>query len=221
MEHVYALVISDVHLASPYSNASKLLVTLKAHQYQLLIVVGDLHEDGGEIDEAQFELVTYLRENRSRLVYVDGNHDPSEYNLIQRMIGVQVQRKHELLLSGKRFCFLHGHQFDRMSFVFNYPFVDKLFNGTTALLKKVKVSGCDLGAWMDSFHSGFSDRLAKRALKYATRNGYDRIVCGHTHIPMYLIQGGIEYFNCGGWVGDLQTFLTIQEDGTTSLRSAE
>ena len=127
-------------------------------------------------------------------------------------------------MKGRRFCALHGHQFDKMCFIFSQPLIDKTFGYFTRFLKRVKFWGLDLERRMNDFHIRFSEKIALKVRKYAIRHGYDTIICGHTHVPLYCLfedKGKeIQYFNCGGWIGTLHTYLTIDHQGVVQLHSA-
>lgn len=213
---VYAVVISDVH------DKRNVLETLREYHYEKLIIVGDLYEEEQEIEE---EFIDYLRKNREKIVYIDGNHDPSENNLVGKAICVEVVKEYKWKLSGKKFCAIHGHQFDKVCFIFSEPLIDKMFLYLVWALKIINIKGLNVAKWVDYFHIKFSDHIAKKVRRYAIKHCSDTIICGHTHIPLHIVFGSkngkkINYFNCGGCFGDLHTFLTIDENGTTELHSA-
>lgn len=58
------LIVSDIHLRSEDCNAKGLLDLLKASSYEELIIVGDLFEKEGRINDEQFEVITYLWKHR-------------------------------------------------------------------------------------------------------------------------------------------------------------
>ena len=49
---------------------------------------------------------------------------------------------------------------------------------------------------------------------YRKKASADVVVSGHTHVAGTL---GDYHFNCGCWCRDVDTFVQIEDDGTTSL----
>ena len=140
MNKVHILIISDVHLGSKICNAGALLKILKGYLYQNLIIVGDLFEGDGIISDEQFEIIEYLRKmlkNKNKIICVDGNHDPVEKGLARKFIGIDVRKKYEWKMGGKKFCAIHGHQFDKFCFVFSEPLIDKIFSRKTIRQSKL------------------------------------------------------------------------------------
>ncbi len=58
-----------------------------------------------------------------------------------------------------------------------------------------------------------SPKVAAGALEHAKHHQAERIFCGHTHQALHVEQGGIDYYNSGGWVDSRLTYLTIDESG--------
>ena len=223
---VYAVVASDFHMGSKDSNAGQAVEVFERFDFENLIIVGDLHETGKEISEDQFELVKYLRSVRGKVVYARGNHDPKEDNLIEGIIGVKVRKDYECQVNGNRFYFNHGDKYDKIGFIFSEPFMDRAFWHLIWALKIINIQGFDAGKWLDWLHRMFSDHITAKVRKDAIRRGCNTVVCGHTHVPLHLVFNGkngdkIDYYNCGGWVGGLRTYLTIDYSGRTELHSVD
>lgn len=128
-------------------------------------------------------------------------------------------------MNGKKFCAIHGHQFDRFCFIFDEPLIDKIFLHFMWLFKMINILGFNAVKWHDSFHDNFSDFIAKKAMKYAKKKNIDVIICGHTHKPLHFNfsdKNGkkIDYFNCGGWIKDLcSSYITIDKNCKVELYS--
>ena len=211
------LLISDIHLGSNECNSRKLLEFLENCSYNILIILGDLYEEGQLINDEQFKIIGYLRKNRGKIIYIDGNHDPADESLVNEFIGISVKKKYEWSMSGKKFCAIHGHQFDKFCFVFDSILMDKIFLHFMWLLKMINIFGFNAEKWLDSFHNNFANVIVKKAVKYAKRKKIDIIIFGHTHKPTEITfncknDKKIEYFNCGGWIGDLCSYITIDEN---------
>ncbi len=220
MNKTHTLIISDIHLGSEICKPEILLKVLRGYSYEKLIIVGDLYEEGGAINDQQFEVVKYLRENREKIEYVDGNHDPAGESLA-KIIGIDVAKRYEWEMHGKKLCAMHGHQFDKLCFIFNVGLVDWLFVNSIKFLKMINFQLCNVSKWLDNFHNSLSVSFAKKAKKYAKKHKFDVIICGHIHKPLHFTftdkKGSIEYFNCGSWVEDICSFITISESGEIKL----
>ena len=143
MEKTHTLLISDIHLGSENCQAKLLLGTLQGFDYERIIVVGDLYEKGSFICDDQFEIVKYLRNNRKKLIYIDGNHDPSLRQLGQ-----------------KKFRAMHGHQFDRFCFIFSEPLIDKIISYAISFLQRMDAQKFHVGRWIDNLHISYSQHVA-------------------------------------------------------------
>lgn len=222
-KRTHILIISDVHLGSQICNERILLETLKEYSYDILIIVGDLYEEGGVISDEQFEVIIYLRENKKRIIYIDGNHDPAEQSLVSGILDVDVEKNFKWHIAGRKFCALHGHQFDRICFIFSEPLIDQIFLFLIKFLKRINIQGYNIKKWLGCLHDKFSLHIAKKAKKYAKKHGVDVVICGHTHKPLHLVftdkTGTIDYYNCGGWIDDVCSFITIDENGKVELHS--
>ena len=223
MEKTHTLLISDIHLGSENCHAKLLLGTLQGFDYERIIVIGDLYERGSFICDEQFEIVKYLRANRKKLIYIDGNHDPSLRRVPDRVLGVKAIRKFKWQLGAKRFYAIHGHQFDRFCFIFSEPLIDKMISCAILFLQRMDVRKFHVGRWIDNLHISYSRHVATRACNHARRRKADYIICGHTHRPgIFSLQSGktgraVEYVNCGSWVDDPCSFVTIDADGNLKL----
>ena len=223
MNKTDVLIISDIHLGHASCNAGTLLEFLTNSSFGTLIILGDLFEIGGTISDEQFKILEYLRQMRDKIVYIDGNHDPRHEVLVKEIIGVKPIRKYIWDMGGKRFCAMHGHQFDKFCFIFSLSLIDKLFSKLISFLKMIHFERFSLKRWIDYYHNKFSDHIAKKAIRYAKRRGFDVMICGHTHVPLELTyrrrKRVIQYFNSGCLVENQCSYITIDKDGNVKLHS--
>jgi UDP-2,3-diacylglucosamine pyrophosphatase LpxH len=191
------------------------MLVLENYEFGELIVLGDIIETGGKIKGGEFKVLRYLYKHRRQTRFIDGNHDPAEESLVKLIMGKRVLRKYEWYAGGKKLCVIHGHQFDRVLGIFTLPFLDRIFTKTIRCMRKVHIKGYGLNNLISYLHSTYSDRIAKRARKYARhrKRKIDIIICGHTHEP--LDRG--DYYNTGSWVEDVCSFITVSADGVVEL----
>jgi UDP-2,3-diacylglucosamine pyrophosphatase LpxH len=58
-----------------------------------------------------------------------------------------------------------------------------------------------------------SEKVAHGALAHARHHQAARIFCGHTHAALHKQEHGIDYFNCGAWIDEHPTYITVGEEG--------
>lgn len=204
------LFISDVHIGSEECRAAALLYVLKNYSYDLLVIVGDLFENGGKVMGDQPQLIDYLMANRHRIFYVFGNHDD---HAIAEMLGMKCVKTYEWQTKKReKCCAIHGHHVHRFCFIFNAPWIDKLFSSFIWLLRKINIFGFSLSKWLDNRHQEFSNGILKSLKEWARRLKIKRLVYGHTHIPLHEKDGALEFVNCGNWVTDTCSFVVEDDD---------
>lgn len=178
--YVHTLVVSDLHIGGN-CKARRVSNLLDDIYCDRLIINGDLFEKGRVFNRDEVRLLDRLRYNNKKLVCVAGNHDPSPRDSVWRFVGVKPVKKFLWEAGGKKFCAMHGHQFDKFCFVFNTRWIDKLCLGVVWLVRQVDHDREHIARLMDKIHNRFSERLAKRARRYALKHDIDTVICGHTH----------------------------------------
>ncbi len=66
-----------------------------------------------------------------------------------------------------------------------------------------------------------SPKVAEGALAHARHHRAARIFCGHTHAAMHKQEHGIDYFNCGAWIDERPTYITVGDEGVQIHEYAE
>jgi UDP-2,3-diacylglucosamine pyrophosphatase LpxH len=158
-----------------------------------------------------------LRENREKVVYVDGNHDPSG-KVVSGLLGVKVVKEYCFELGARKFWAVHGHRFDRLRFFFENPRIDRLFSGIVWLMKKLDWKKRHAAKWADCLHEWYAEHVIAKAGRRAMRRRKDVMLCGHVHRIAHRWfrsrrTGRIaECFVCG-WSEGLYSFFAIDESG--------
>jgi len=225
---VELVVISDIHLGTFGCRAKELLRYLKTIEPDTLVLNGDI------IDIWQFKKryfpkshmkvikhFTSLLSKKTKIYYVTGNHDEMLRKFKGFQLGtLEIVNKVVLQLDGKKAWIFHGDVFDNSvnhskwlaklgSIGYNFlivinmliNIVTRLFNGgKISLSKRIK----------EGVKSAIShiNKFEKTIAELAILNGYDFIVCGHTHQPklQYIAdKKGQEvlYLNSGDWIENL------------------
>lgn len=212
------VVISDLHLGNPFSNAKKkVLPFLKwaaREKYDICI-----NGDGLEIAQASFSKVAFevpeffrilgdFKRAGSEVYYVTGNHDIALEHFLEDWGMMKVSPFLNVTSGSTRIRIEHGHIYD--PFFVKYP---RLYESLTHLGGYLlKVHPELYRAWI-SFER-FTSRMRARktgilgekpefreAALELSRRGFDAIVLGHTHHPgESTLETGSRYLNPGSWM---------------------
>jgi UDP-2,3-diacylglucosamine pyrophosphatase LpxH len=221
MLKTHTLVLSDLHLGSGVCSTEAVLKAITKIDYKRIIIAGDLYEKGSEISWQNRAILEHLKTTQKEVVIIKGNHDPSPKNHFWQGLPRPI-KGFSWTAGNKKLCAMHGHQFDRFCFIFDERWVDKLFLAGISFACRMQAN---IAGWIDGFHNGFSRHVIKRAVRYASKHGYDTVICGHTHKPAHLQindpkhRKSVEYINTGCCVNGLCFAATISKDGRTELLS--
>ncbi|MCC6545750.1 UDP-2,3-diacylglucosamine diphosphatase [Candidatus Sumerlaeota bacterium] len=218
------IVISDVHVGSEVCRATQLRRALKEWMpFRRLVILGDFFDDlnFSRLRKEHFGLMDDIRRlstrHRIQVDWIEGNHDSAAHEVVRRIIGANVHNELVLDLHGKRYLFIHGHQFDE--FLTDHPIItvvaSKVYGSVQRREGGRKKS---LSRWLKKKSKkllNVSEKVERRAISYARRKSVDYIVCGHTHYhgetPPH--GGPIKYVNSGCWTDAPSTLITIDAGG--------
>jgi UDP-2,3-diacylglucosamine pyrophosphatase LpxH len=215
------LILSDVHLGSECSRARDATRLLKESHFQRLILLGDIFADlnFGRLTKEHWKFLGYIRKlsNPKRnveVVWVEGNHDAGLTDVMSHLVGVKVYQEYGWEYNGVRHLAIHGHQFDRV--VANNMRLNYLGTLLYLQFQKLDLKGKPVARFIDRLNTRWlrmSSKVASGALFHARLRRVDRIFCGHTHEAMQEERDGIHYYNAGGWVDAVPTYITIGGGG--------
>ena len=216
------LILSDLHLGADMSRAREALRVLQENQYRRLILLGDIFADlnFGRLKKEHWKFLGYIRKlsNPKRnveVVWVEGNHDHGLAPIMSHLVGVRVYQEYQWEYQGLRHIAVHGHQFD--GFVVRNVHVSYLI-GTLLYLQMQKWDSKNktVTRFLDRLGTRWqrlSEKVAQGALGHARHHQAARIFCGHTHAALHKQEHGIDYFNCGAWIDERPTYITVGEEG--------
>src|SRR5881398_3779938 len=232
--------ISDVHLGTRASGATRLLDFLREYDFDTLYIVGDL------IDIWQMRRSRYwpqqhndviqkiLRKARkgTRVIYIPGNHDELVTSFCGSYGNIDIKENAiHVTASGERILIIHGHELDvvvsgsgRLKWLafagdLGYQFLLSL----NPLINFVR-RRFGMGYWSLSAYAkrtvkdavSFIGKFEAAVAHYAERYHVDAVLCGHIHSPAIREFGKVTYYNCGDWVESCSA-LVEGEDGIISL----
>ncbi len=216
------LILSDLHLGADMSRAREALRVLQDHQYRRLILLGDIFADlnFGRLKKEHWKFLGYIRKlsNPKRnveVVWVEGNHDHGLTDIMSHLVGVRVYQEYQWEYKGLRHIAVHGHQFD--GFVVHNVHVS-YYIGTLLYLQMQKWDSKNktVTRFLDRLGTRWqrlSEKVADGALAHARHHQAARIFCGHTHAAVHKHEQGTDYYNCGAWIDEHPTYITVGKEG--------
>lgn len=229
----HLVIISDLHLGNPFSNARKNVVPFIRKMASLGYDIC-INGDGLEIAQASFSKIAFdvpellrtlndIRRSGREVYYVTGNHDIALEHFLEDWGAMKVSPFLNLMSGESRVRIEHGHIYDPF-FVKNAVLYEALTHAAGYLLK---MQPRLYHLWI-SYERWKSRLRAKKtgirgehpafreAAEELSRRGFDYIVFGHTHHPgeIALSHGG-KYFNPGSWM--LTTHYVKIDKGQVSL----
>lgn len=234
-----AVWISDVHLGTRDSQATKLNDFLGHLHTDKLYLVGDivdvwaLRRDPYWPQEHEEALLRFYRLGceGTEVFWIPGNHDEvlrvqAFLKLICYDLMIVPDEVHETK-NGKKLWILHGDTFDptmkntTLTYFSDWLYSKVLFfnRQLNALRKRWGHDHWSFSHFIKvrfktvvSLISDFKHRIAQEAAGQEC----DGVVCGHLHLPEILSFDGVTYYNDGDWV-DNCTFLAEDETGAVNL----
>lgn len=217
-------IISDLHLATHACKPKKILKYLKSIQPNILVLNGDI------IDSWRFSR-NYFPKNHLKVIrqiikmmekgipvyYITGNHDEFLRKFNHTQIGnLKIVNQLILELGGTKTWIFHGDIFDHV--IHQAKWLAKLgaaiYGFLSIINKLINFVLLFLGLKEIFIYKSFKKHLLKENFvlskfekaigNSAILQGYENVICGHTHSPKTKkieINGkSVAYFNCGDWV---------------------
>jgi len=233
--------ISDVHLGTNGCQAELLNNFLKHNTCQNLFLIGDII-DGWKIQQNKWRWkqshsnvvrrILGMGKHGVNVTYITGNHDEFLRPFVAHgfpMGNIQIVNSAEYRsVDGLLFLLTHGDMFDGItrlgkwiSFLGDSAYDFILWINTRFNYIRHKLG---FGYWSLSKYLkhkvkkavGFVFEFEKTLTEYASRRGYDGVICGHIHTPEIKTVNGIIYMNDGDWVESCSA-LVEHEDGRWEL----
>lgn len=242
-EYVDTLICSDTHVGTVTSKSTAIVVMLAHFNCRQLILNGDIFDSedlrriaksihteknggyhkGPRLKRSHHHVlaeISSLSKRSDVSVYLRGNHDEDLAEIIAFFTGTTVEREHRWEFKGKKFIAIHGDQFDEFSS--KNKWITAIATDAYWWIQAI-LGYIGFGWFADRFcrflkhaakrSTNAFERVAKGALGYAQFNGYDHIVCGHTHMADYRELRGVHYYNDGCCTESPISCITIEDDG--------
>lgn len=219
------IIISDIHLGSHICQHEKILQFLQSIEFRTnhLIINGDLFDNWNftRLSYDHWKILKTIRKASEKIhtTWIAGNHDgPAE--IISQLLNVEFIEEYRFNNGEKEFIVLHGDVFDE--YISKYPRLAKIADFFYRLVQKLDPSLY----WARRLKRGSKtflrnvETVEKRSLEYCKSKNANVICVGHTHHPIAVDLGYIEYYNSGSWTDTVCTYLTIT-DGKVQLEKYE
>jgi UDP-2,3-diacylglucosamine pyrophosphatase LpxH len=224
VREIEVAVISDIHLATHACKPKKVLKYLKSIQPKTLVLNGDIIDSWrfsrNYFPKPQLKVIRQLikmMEKGVQIFYITGNHDEFLRRFSQTQIGnLKIVNQLILNLDGSKTWIFHGDIFDKV--IHHTKWLAKLGAATYGMLTILNqivnrffrlIGKPEIIIYKSITNyitrekinlSPFESALGNAALK----QGYQTVICGHTHIPkekqLSISDQKIKYLNCGDWV---------------------
>ena len=212
------LIISDIHLGDKDCKADILLQVLKKYKAKTIIIAGDLfdHHNLNRLKGKHWKVLSKLRKlsKKQKVIYLIGNHCFLKAEFMSILLGFDCKDEHIIDLKNQKILVVHGDIFDiyftkyrwitdlivKMYYIFRHhtPFADDFFR-----LFKNKAN---------SFTEKSSD-MKRNAIQYINQHNYDKIICGHSHLP----ENDGKYINTGSFCEERASFVVIDNKNKIDL----
>lgn len=221
------IIVSDVHLGNKMSRAKELTEFLKTINFERLILLGDIFQDlnFSRLNSSHWKFLSYIRKisKEKEVIWVRGNHDVDVDLVMSNMLGIPVQDEYVWKeVDGKYICAMHGHQFDGIAK--RWKWSSKLGGSLMIGIQRIFGDGefaKKMYKKIDTMERTLTkapSKIKKGAIKYGIRNGYDVVICGHTHHAEHSQNfGEPEYVNTGHWLSHHCSYVTIDYKGEVVL----
>ena len=205
------IIVSDLHIGSKYSRCTEIMDFIGKLPLDCAIVLnGDVMDYfHWNLTKQQIDTLDLLRKEslKRQIVWIRGNHD--KRYVFKNPEKIEFKTSHSI---GKRLFITHGHDFEKRP-LFSYVFVAffYIFYRLRNLFSKEPMHVAFYAKRYTRLYKTFRDRVSVNALKYALNNGYEAVICGHTHYVEECVNNGIRYMNTGSWTEEPFYYVSVND----------
>lgn len=210
-----AIIVSDLHLGSQYFFHQSFENFLKNIPRDCeLILNGDVIDNPKKKLQPSHKQILNRIEKisyRQKVIWVRGNHEngfsPNGFKHIHFKTYYNIE---------DRLLIAHGYDFDEImprSQIFIRSF--KLMYDLRIKFGSKPVHVAHYAKKFERLYKVLRDNVMKNAVICAKENGYETVICGHTHYPEDRVVNGIRYMNTGAWTESPAFYLRVIGDEMT------
>lgn len=212
------LIISDIHLGDKDSKPEILLKVLKENKAKTIIIAGDLfdHHNLHRLCKTHWKVLSRLRKlsKKCKIIYLIGNHCFLKAEFMSILLGFNCKDEHIIELKDKKILVVHGDIFD--IYFTKYKWITNFIIKAYYLIRHYTPFAEDFFKLFKHHTNDFVEKssdIKRNALNYININGYDKIICGHTHLPEHTDK----YINTGSFCEKQCGYVVIDKKGKITL----
>jgi UDP-2,3-diacylglucosamine pyrophosphatase LpxH len=212
------LIVSDIHLGDKHSRADLVLKVLKENKAKTIIIAGDLfdHHNLHRLNKTHWKVLSKLRKlsKKCKIIYLIGNHCFLKAEFMSILLGFNCKDEHIIELKDEKLLVVHGDIFD--IYFTKYKWITNFIIKLYYLVRHYTPFADDFFKLFKHHTNDFVEKsgdVKKNALKYIEVNNYDKIICGHTHLP----EDDGKYINTGSFCEKECGYVVIDKKGKIRL----
>lgn len=217
-EKIQTLILSDIHLGSPWCRQDLLINVLNKYDCRTLILNGDtIHGDDRQypwnpnLIAAFFNLYKIV----DNIIWINGNHDDFLNDF--RSICIDkisfTENYYHKGINGKLYLITHGQYYN---YAGQYKPKLKFYIGSRLYKIYLKFKYSPL-TWIKNKLFKRPESFSKWCRKLAKSRNCDGIIAGHVHEPKIDTSKEILYYNSGDWVENM-SYIIENLNGTFELK---
>ena len=206
------LIISDIHLGDKDCKSEDLLKVLKKYKAKTIIIAGDLfdHHNLHRLKGTHWKVLSKLRKlsKKHKVIYLIGNHCFLKAEFMSILLGFYCANEHVIEYNDEKILVVHGDIFD--IYFTKYKAITNFIIKLYYLVRKFTPYADNFFRFFKARTNDFVEKsgdVKKNALKYIELNGYDKVICGHTHMA----NQDENYINLGSFCESKSSFATIKK----------
>ena len=214
------LIISDIHLGDKNCRANFLLKVLKENKAKTIIIAGDLfdHHNLHRLNKTHWKVLSKLRKlsKKSKIIYLIGNHCFLKAEFMSILLGFNCKDEHIIELKDSKVLVVHGDIFD--IYFTKYKWITNFIIKIYYIIRHYTPFADDFFRFFKARTNDFVEKssdIKKNALKYIEINNYDKIICGHTHIP----EDEDKYINTGSFCEKECGYVVIKDNKINLIKN--
>ena len=204
-----SIIVSDLHIGSRYFFHHEFERFIKSVPFDYeFILNGDIIDNPKSKltlpHQRVLDLIVRLS-YRQKVIWVKGNHDNGYAQ--NGFKHIHFKTYHTI---DDRLLVNHGYDFDKImprSQVFIKSF--KSIHDIMIKFGSRPVHVANFAKKFELLYKVLRDNVMKNAVNCALENGYEAVICGHTHYPEDKVYNGIRYMNTGAWTESPAFYLQM------------
>ena len=216
------VILSDIHLGTADCQAEALLNYLRDIRPETLILNGDIvHMSHRKkifpaMQMKVIDEILQLSMKGTSVYLITGNRDDELRRFSPFTAGnFKLRDKLVLQLKGKQYWIFHGDIFDLSGAITpwlvqwgsnSYRYLLRANRWVNHFRKSIGKPEMSLSTKLRKWPlkaKRYIDHFESQALRLAKEQGYDYVICGHTHQPVIRNLDGVTYMNSGDWVENM------------------